>query len=74
VSYGRQLSELNEKLAVQENKMRFEERDMKSAISRTKNLIAHTKEEMLQVLTRYQGYHSVKYKIALISAGLVKSI
>lgn len=70
-SYNKQLAELREKLSLQESQLRLQGKDMKSAITRTKNKIAKTKSEMEQILAKYRKYHGVTYSISLISAGII---
>jgi hypothetical protein len=70
-SYNKQLYELRDKLSRQESRMQLLGKDMRSAITRTRNQIAKTKREMELVLAKYRKYHGVTYSIKLNSAGII---
>ncbi len=72
-SYSRQIKELEEKLDLQECQMKWYGKDMRSAITRTRNKINKAKREMDSLLSEYRGYGGVKHEIELISAGIIIS-
>ncbi len=70
-SYDAELGELREKLDLQESQMKWYGRDMKSAISRTRNLIRKTEREYRTVMDRYRGFLGVTFHVTLLNAGIV---
>jgi len=70
-SYGRQIKELEDKLDLQECQMKWYGKDMKSAITRTRNRINKAKREMDSLLSEYRGYSGIRHDIKLISAGII---
>ncbi|HPG49241.1 MAG TPA: SNF2-related protein [Spirochaetota bacterium] len=70
-SYDRQITELEEKLDLMEAQRKWYGKNMKSSITRTKNLIEKTKGERDALLVRYRGYLGVAHKAELLCAGLL---
>ncbi len=72
-SFETELKELDEKLDLQESQMKWYGRDMKSAISRTRNTIRKTEREYHTVMDRYRGYLGITCRAYLLNAGIVIS-
>lgn len=72
-SYNKQICELEEKLDLQEGQMKWYGRDMRSAISRTRNRINSVRNELHSLLGEYRAYSGVKHEIELIGAGVIIS-
>ncbi len=70
-SYTKQINELEEKLDLQEGQMKWYGRDMKSAITRTKNSIRKARVEMDSLIKEYSGYSGIRFSIRLINAGVI---
>jgi len=72
-SYRRQIKELEEKLDVQEGQMKWYGKDMKSAITRTRNKMLKARTEMESLVTEYRGYYGIKYNVKLVGAAVIIS-
>jgi SNF2 family DNA or RNA helicase len=72
-SYRRQIKELEEKLDLQEGQMKWYGKDMKSAITRTRNKMLKARTEMESLVTEYRGYYGIKYNIKLVGAAVIIS-
>ncbi len=72
-SYNKQICELEEKLDLQEGQMKWYGRDMRSAISRTRNRINSVRNELYSLLGEYREYSGVKHEIELLGVGVVIS-
>ena len=72
-SYTKQIKELEDKLDLQEGQMKWYGRDMKSAITRTKNSIRKARVEMDSLIKEYSGYTGISFSIKLINAGVIIS-
>lgn len=70
-SYDKKIREFEEQLERQICQMKWFKKDMKSAITRTKNRISQETGEKEDILARYKGYRDVKYSIELINAGVL---
>lgn len=70
-SFDKRLKELDEKLQRQEAKKKWENRDMKSAITRTTNEIKKAAKERDTLLARYSGYTRTGYSLKLLNAAVV---
>jgi hypothetical protein len=70
-SYAKKLKELEEQLERQECQMKWFDKDMKSAMTRTKNRIAEVKREHAVAMDKYRGYLDVSATITLINAGIL---
>ncbi len=70
-AYKREIKELTELADLQEAKMKFEGKDMRSAITRTKNKIRMKSSEMDYLLSKNKRYLGITYKIDLVSAGIM---
>jgi len=72
-AHSRRIKELEEQLERQVGQEKWFDRDMKSAITRTKNKIAAERTEMHDELARYRAYGAVGFSARLINAGAVLS-
>lgn len=72
-SYTKQIKELEEKLDLQEGQMKWYGRDMKSAITRTRNSIQKARIEMESQIKEYSGYCGVRFSVRLLNAGIIIS-
>ena len=70
-SYAKKLKELEEQLERQECQMKWFDKDMKSAMTRTKNRIAEVKREHAVTMDKYRGYLDVSATITLVNAGIL---
>ena len=70
-SYSRTLKELSERLELQESQMKWYGKDMRSAITRTRNQITRAERERDHLLERYRGYTGIRFSIRLINAGIL---
>ena len=70
-SCDRHISELTAQLERQENNMRLFGKDMRSAITRTKNRIIETRKEKDHLLAVYRRRLGVTCRIELVSAGVL---
>jgi hypothetical protein len=70
-SYTKLIKELEDKLDLQEGQMKWYGRDMKSAITRTKNSIRKARVEMDSLIKEYSGYSGVTCSISLINSGVI---
>ncbi len=73
-SFNKRMKELEEKLELQQCQMKWYGKDMKSAITRTKNLILRAEREKNTLLEKYQNYFGVKSDIRMLNAGIIISI
>jgi superfamily II DNA or RNA helicase len=73
-SYDRQVAELEEKLDLMEAQHKWYGKNMKAAITRTKNLIEKAKAERDALLGRYRGYLGVAHEAELLCAGILISL
>ncbi len=72
-SYRKQIKELEEKLDLQEGQMKWYGKDMRSAITRTRNRMLKAKTEMESLVTEYRGYYGIRYNIKLVGAAVIIS-
>lgn len=72
-SYRRQIKELEEKLDLQEGQMKWYGKDMRSAITRTRNKMLKARTEMESLVTEYRGYYGIKYNVKLVGAAVIIS-
>jgi len=72
-SYDIQLKELDEKLEHQECQMKWYGKDMKSALTRTRNKIQKVKSERDSILEQYRSYLGISCRVKLINAGVIIS-
>ncbi len=72
-SYRKQIKEFEEKLDLQESQMKWYGKDMKSAITRTRNKMLKARTEMESLVTEYRGYYGIKYNIKLVGAAVIIS-
>jgi ERCC4-related helicase len=72
-SYDIQLKELDEKLEHQECQMKWYGKDMKSALTRTRNKIQKVKSERDNILEQYRSYLGISCKVKVINAGVIIS-
>jgi superfamily II DNA or RNA helicase len=70
-SYDRQITELEEKLDLMEAQRKWYGKNLKSAITRTKNLMYKTKGERDALLGKYRGYLGVSHEEELLCAGVL---
>ncbi len=70
-SYAKSLKELEEQLVRQECQMKWFDKDMKSAITRTRNRIADVTRERTIALERCRGYLDVSASITLVNAAVL---
>lgn len=70
-SYNRRLRELDEKLQLQEGQMKWYGRDMKGAITRTRNLIMKTTQEKEAILKSLEGDAGLSWKAEAISIAVL---
>ncbi len=72
-SYEKRIKECEEQLERQICQMKWFERDMKSAITRTKSRLNTLKTEKQELLNRHWGYLDIDVRIELISACVLVS-
>jgi len=70
-SYELQIKELQDKLEIQTGQMKWYGKDMRGAITRTRNRIMKAEREKELQLSRYRGYMGIKSSIKLINAGII---
>ncbi len=70
-AYSKKLKELEEQMERQECQMKWFEKDMKSAITRTKNKIGEVRRDHSAALARYHSYLEPEVSITLINAGIL---
>ncbi len=70
-SYQKRIKELDDKLSLQEGQMKWYGKDMKSAITRTKNKIMKAEREMNTILDTYKSYSGITYSIKLLNCGIL---
>lgn len=70
-SYEKKLKELDDKLQLQEAKMKWEGRDMRSAITRTVNSIRKAERDRDNLLSKYSNYLGVTSSVELINAAII---
>ncbi len=70
-AFSKKLKELEEQLERQECQMKWFDKDMKSAIGRTRNRIGEVTRERDASLARFHGYLDVTASIRLINAGIL---
>ncbi len=70
-SYGKKIKEYEEQLSRQECQLKWFNKDMKGAITRTRNKISKEKNEKDIQLKQYKGYCDVKFSIELLNAGIL---
>ncbi len=73
ISYDRSIAELEHKLDLQQGQMKWYGKDMKSAITRTRNSIIKQNRDKQNLLDKYRGYAGIKSSVTLVSAGVVSS-
>lgn len=72
-SYAKQIKELEDRLDLQEGQMKWFGRDMKSAITRTKNSIRKARVEMDSLIKEYSGYTGISFSVKLVNASVIIS-
>ena len=72
-SYDGKIKEIEEKLSIQEGKMKWHGSDMKGAITRTVKQIQQAKNEKDMLLTRYHSYLGITCKLHLLNAAVLIS-
>lgn len=72
-SYDQRIKEFEEQLERQVCQMKWFDKDMKSAITRTKNKIAREKREKMLSLGRQERFSDVVYTIEMLGAGVLIS-
>lgn len=73
-SYDQRIKEFEEQLERQVCQMKWFDKDMKSAITRTKNKIAREKREKMLSLSRQERFSDVVYTIEMLGAGILISL
>ena len=73
-SGGKRLRELAEQMDRQECQKKWFGRDMKSALSRTRNEIARIEKERELLTQRYTRSRNVRYAVQLINAGIIIAV
>jgi hypothetical protein len=71
VSYAQKIKELEDQLARQENQSALFGKDMRSAMTRTKNKITEAHRERDHLLAKYRRYLGITYAIELVQAGVI---
>ncbi|HNW27526.1 MAG TPA: SNF2-related protein [Spirochaetota bacterium] len=72
-SYDRRIAELAEKLELLEAQYKWYGRNLKSTITRTKNLIEKAKNDRDSLLLKYKGFLGIGHEIELLCAGILVS-
>lgn len=67
-SYGRTIRELEEKLELQESRMKWYGKDMRGAITRTRNRIMKARREREHLIETLKGYLGVKHSAEMVNA------
>jgi SNF2 family DNA or RNA helicase len=70
-SYDKRIKELDEKLQIQEAKMKWEGRDMRGAITRTVNALRKAELDRERLLEKYRGYMGVTHEVFLLNAAVL---
>ena len=70
-SYGKKIKEYEEQLERQVCQEKWFNKDMKSAITRTRNNISKEISEKEGLLSSYRNYMNVQYSIEMLSAGVL---
>jgi len=70
-SFDKKLKELHDKLELQESQMKWYGKDMKSVITRSRNLIIKTEREKQNLLNEYKGYIGVKFSIKMLNCAIL---
>ena len=70
-SYTRLIRELEEKLDLQESQMKWYGKDMRSAITRTRNRIMKARREMDSIIREYNDYYDAGYEVRLTGAAVL---
>ena len=73
-SYDRSIKELEEKLELQQSRMKWYGKDMKGVITRTSNKILKLRREKEKSLETYRGYLGIEYSVKMINAGFIISV
>ncbi len=73
-SYGRTIRELEEKLEIQESRMKWYGKDMRGAITRTKNKIMKAQREKEHLMETLKGYLGIKHSIEMLNAGILITV
>ena len=73
-SYGKRIKEFEEQLERQVCQMKWFNKDMRSAITRTRNNIAKETAERDEVLSGYKNYMNMQYSIEMLSAGILIAV
>jgi len=73
-SFGQRIRELEEKLAVQESRMKWQGSDMKAAVTRTARQIQAEKRERDSLLGRYQSALGISSSLRLVNAAVIVGI
>lgn len=73
-SYDKKILELEEKLDLQRGQMKWFEKDMRGAITRTVNRINEAKRERESLIEKYKKFAGIKSSVRLLSAGAIFGI
>ncbi|OHD66888.1 MAG: hypothetical protein A2176_12565 [Spirochaetes bacterium RBG_13_51_14] len=73
-SFDRQIAEQAEKLDLMEAQIKWYGKNLKGAVTRTKNLIAKARAERESILNKYRGYAGIGHEAELLCAGILLSI
>ncbi|MBN2041624.1 MAG: DEAD/DEAH box helicase family protein [Spirochaetes bacterium] len=73
-SYSKKIKEYEEQLERQVCQMKWFKKDMKSAITRTKNNIVKEYSEMERLLSGYSRLMNIDYSVELVCAGIIFSV
>jgi len=73
-SFGRTIRELEEKLELQESRMKWYGKDMRSAITRTRNKIMKAHREREHLMETLKGYLGVKHSLEMLNAGILITV
>jgi len=70
-SYDKTIKELEEKLELQESRMKWYGKDMRSAVTRTTNRIMKAQREKEHLIDTYKGYLGITYSVRVLNAGVL---
>ncbi len=69
--YSKEIAHVKQRLEWQECQQKWYDRDMHSAITRSRNTIKNLEEEKLQKLQQYKNFTTIQWDAKLINAGLL---
>lgn len=72
-SYNKTVKELEDKLELQQSRMKWYGADLKGAITRTSNQIMKTKQERERAIAEYKSYLGIETSAEMVSAGFIIS-